>query len=128
VKPYVVGVDGCRSGWLACRLATTSASHSFVIYESFDKLLAGEREAAILAVDIPIGLNDDWTPRICDRAGRKLLGKQGSSVFPAPPRPLLKEDTYPKALKKSRDSFGRGLSKQTFISSGRLKRWTPPCV
>jgi len=114
MSPYVVGVDGCRSGWLACRLAIAHASYSFAIYDSFERLLAAEREAAVIAIDIPIGLNDDWTPRACDREARKLLGRQGSSVFPAPPRSLLKEATYAQALEKSRVCFDCGLSKQIF--------------
>jgi len=43
-------------------------------------------------IDIPIGLIDG--PRACDLEARKLLGARKSSVFPAPPRRLLRATRY----------------------------------
>jgi predicted RNase H-like nuclease len=111
---YVLGVDGCKGGWLACRLATATNSFVFRIYKTFAELLAAEKRAASIAVDIPIGLRNDWTPRACDKEARRLLGARASSVFPAPPRSLLRAASYPAALKQSISTFGRGLSQQTF--------------
>jgi hypothetical protein len=45
----------------------------------------------IVAVDIPIGLNEEYEAggRFCDREARKCLRGRASSVFPAPVRPVL---------------------------------------
>ncbi len=54
---FVVGVDGCRGGWLAVKLSLTrrlgSRSFSFLLlWESY-------QDAALILVDIPIGLLED---------------------------------------------------------------------
>jgi predicted RNase H-like nuclease len=66
-----------------------------------------------IAVDMPIGLPDAG-PRACDIAARRLLGARRSTVFPAPPRPILHERDYPSALARKRAIDGTGLSKQAF--------------
>ena len=60
------------------------------VVASFAELMA-ERFALAL-IDIPIGLLEG--PRQCDLAARKLLGPRRASVFPAPPRRLLKARRY----------------------------------
>src|ERR1700680_2132691 len=72
----------------------------------------------IIAIDIPVGLSDSYEVggRLCDRAARKLLGRpRGSSVFPAPIRPVLAAKTYQEACCLSRGSgpFAKAISKQT---------------
>ena len=63
-------------------------------------------------VDIPIGLRDDTpAPRSCDTAARKLLGRnRASSVFPAPIRAILLEQSHSDATSKSRRLTGKGIS------------------
>ena len=60
------------------------------VVESFAEVVA-ERFGLAL-IDIPIGLLDG--PRACDLAARTLLGPRRSSVFPAPPRRLLRARRY----------------------------------
>jgi predicted RNase H-like nuclease len=82
----VAGVDGCRKGWVV-----VFNGNAFVC-ESFAAVLAGLPDDAIVAVDIPIGLEEQYTfgGRECDRLARAQLGRlRGTSVFPAPPRPAL---------------------------------------
>ena len=72
---------------------------------------AGE---ATIAIDMPIGLNDDG-PRACDLAARRLLGRpRASSVFPAPCRATLAATTYERACRLSRRTLGVALSRETF--------------
>jgi len=47
----VVGVDGCRAGWIAVRWGDSVTHH---LCRRFEDVLA--LDAAIIAVDIPIGL------------------------------------------------------------------------
>jgi predicted RNase H-like nuclease len=67
----------------------------------------------MVAIDMPIGLSDDGA-RACDVEARRRLGRAGSSVFPAPVRPVLSARTYDEARSTSLAASGRSLSVQTF--------------
>jgi predicted RNase H-like nuclease len=82
----IVGLDGCRDGWLAAieeqgviRLQVVASLES-----PFD-------DPALVAavIDVPIGLPEAG-PRTCDLEARRLLrAPRASSVFPAPLRSML---------------------------------------
>jgi predicted RNase H-like nuclease len=110
----VLGVDGCRAGWVAARLSPDRAEYSLHVYRSFAGLLAAHADAACIAVDIPIGLSECFAQRRCDRQARALLGPRRSSVFPAPDRRLLGFDEYQAANRFSRAQCGKGISQQCF--------------
>jgi predicted RNase H-like nuclease len=111
---HVLGVDGCRNGWLACRYEIRARSVTFHVYPDFAEILRSHHDAKYIAVDIPIGLGNDGLARRCDAEARRLLaGPRSSSVFPAPPRCLLEEADYVAACAKSRRLFGKGISKQS---------------
>jgi predicted RNase H-like nuclease len=106
----VLGVDGWRGQWVGALLDGRSV-----------RLIALADAAAVLAVpdvevvgiDMPIGLPDDG-PRPCDREARALLGRAGSSVFPAPVRSVLATTDYASACEVSRAAAGKALSVQTW--------------
>jgi predicted RNase H-like nuclease len=106
----VLGVDGWRGAWVGALLDGRSVA-----------LLALPDAAAVLAVpgvdvvgiDMPIGLSEDGA-RACDRAARRELGRAGSSVFPAPVRPVLGCADYAAACAVSRAASGRAISVQTW--------------
>lgn len=82
----VAGVDGCRSGWVVVFRDQAE------VVPTFAEVVAALPDDTIIAIDVPIGLEDRYAPggRECDRLARRLLGRvRGSSVFPAPPRPAL---------------------------------------
>ena len=82
----VAGVDGCRVGWIVVH-----EGHAEV-HPDFAAVLAALPDDAVVAVDMPIGLVDEYEVggRECDRQARARLGRvRGTSVFPAPPRPAL---------------------------------------
>jgi predicted RNase H-like nuclease len=82
----VRGVDGCKTGWVAVSIAASGPIEPRVmVAPHFAELLDG---AAILAVDMPIGL-----PERANRGGRgpeslvrPHLGERQSSVFSVPSR------------------------------------------
>jgi predicted RNase H-like nuclease len=76
----VIGVDGCRGGWIAVRWAQ-GLSHHFC--RSFAEVLA--MEALIIAVDMPIGF-PPGSGRAAEREVRSRLGARQSSVFSVPSR------------------------------------------
>jgi predicted RNase H-like nuclease len=111
----IVGVDGCRGGWIAVVWKTETTQWEPRRHADFSEIVACYRDAACIGIDIPIGLRNDGRPRGCDVAARALLGwPRGSSVFPAPQRRLLDCDAYAEALAHSREAFGRGISRQAF--------------
>ena len=120
---YVVGVDGCRSGWLICRYEFSARRVTFEVMPNFATLLECESRAQYIAIDIPIGLTDDGRARRCDVEARRFLaGPRASSVFPAPARCLLHEQSYPAACSRSRTLCGKAISKQAFAISRKDRR------
>jgi predicted RNase H-like nuclease len=106
----VLGVDGWRGAWVGALLDGRSVS-----------LLALPDVAAVLsvagvelvAIDMPIGLSDDGV-RACDVDARRLLVGAGSSVFPAPLRPVLASADYAAACEVSRAASRKALSVQAW--------------
>jgi predicted RNase H-like nuclease len=87
----LIGVDGCRSGWVVARAPAGLSAVEFELVECIESVFGGD---SIIAIDIPIGL-PQVGPRACDIAARKLLGPgQGSRVFPAPCRATLGGRSY----------------------------------
>lgn len=70
-------------------------------------------DAAIVAVDIPIGLPTGGR-RQADEMVRQLIGDRRSSVFMAPPRDVIEQATYHEALSLARQRHGFGISAQAY--------------
>lgn len=105
----VLGVDGWRGGWVGALL--TGRSVTLLALPDAAAVLAVP--ASVIAVDMPIGLSDDGA-RTCDVAAKRLLGRAGSSVFPAPLRPLLTSVDYAGACAVSRAAWGKAPSRQAW--------------
>ncbi|RUW57772.1 DUF429 domain-containing protein [Mesorhizobium sp. M7A.F.Ca.US.008.03.1.1] len=93
-EAVLVGVDGCKAGWIAVRRIFGMAP-SVGVFATFTALLASLPENAVIAVDMPIGL-----PELSGKGGRgpealvrPLLGARQSSVFSIPSRAALYADT-----------------------------------
>lgn len=83
----IVGVDGCKAGWIAVGKRPGSEP-AVAVHSSFEAILAEWPSDAVLAVDMPIGL-----PARSGRGGRgpegivrRFLGNRQSSVFSIPSR------------------------------------------
>ncbi|MGC2191276.1 MAG: DUF429 domain-containing protein [Candidatus Dormiibacterota bacterium] len=110
----LIGADGCPGGWM---VALEQSDHTTLL-ERWDtqRLVAVTRRSSVAAavLDIPIGLAASG-PRACDLEARRLLGRpRGSSVFPAPLRPMLAATSYPEAQSIRRRIDGKGCSRQAF--------------
>ena len=106
----VLGVDGWRGQWVGARLDGRRVT--LTVLPDAVAVLA-EPGVDVIAIDMPIGLSDDG-PRACDVAARTLMGRAGSSVFPAPLRPVLACTTYEQACAVSRAASGKALSVQAW--------------
>ncbi len=118
---FVVGIDGCRGGWIAFEVDLTSLRTSVALIDLPSVLRNKPEDIAILAIDIPIGLLD--SSRACDKAARKLLGQpRGTSVFAAPCRATLSASTHASASATNLRITGRGLSQQAWGIIPKIKQ------
>ncbi len=117
-----IGVDGCSAGWISVAL-TADFNWELKIIRSVRELIELYLDAELILVDIPIGLRDKGPePRLCDVEARKLLTRiRSSSIFPTPCRAVLGADSYQKAKKININLTGKGLSKQTWFITSKIK-------
>jgi predicted RNase H-like nuclease len=115
----VIGIDGCRSGWIAVALGDdgVAAHHLRHISEVGD----ASPEAELIAIDIPIGLPEGGQ-RHADVAARQFLGRRRNSVFLAPIRSAAEALSHAEATATSRRMIGSGISQQAFALR-RKKTW-----
>ncbi|QGY39614.1 DUF429 domain-containing protein [Pseudodesulfovibrio cashew] len=106
-----VGVDGCRGGWLSCRVEGREAV--FAVRPDFEAVWREHGDARLLLVDIPIGLPGRLhAARKADAEARRVLGKRHSCVFSPGVRELAGCVTYSEACKANRKLTGKKISKQ----------------
>jgi predicted RNase H-like nuclease len=106
----IAGVDGCNFGWVCITKDLENGALNSRIFRSADELFAQTLTPAVFAIDIPIGLTNSG-PRQCDIQARRLLGaRRGTSVFPAPIRPVLNVASRVEADKIHRSIDGRGVN------------------
>ena len=115
-----VGVDGCPKGWFAVSIHEID-HYELNIFDHIETLWQEFKKSALILVDIPIGL-PHWRSRLCDVEARKLLGKRGSSVFPAPSREAIQQPDYENACKVNQKILGKKLSLQTWSICPKIKQ------
>ena len=118
----LIGVDGCRGGWLAAVSDELLSAIQFVVFERFAPLVEfAESTETTLVIDIPIGLTEKG-PRQCDLEARKILGRGNTSrVFPAPCRAALAGESYLEACDLSEGADSGRLSRQLFAILGKIR-------
>jgi predicted RNase H-like nuclease len=115
-RPTVLGVDGCRAGWVG--VVVSGGTATAVVAPTIAALVATVRtdhpDLAVIGIDIPIGL-PDTAPRQADLLARQRLpAGRKSSVFPAPTRLATAATTHVEASAANREATGVGLSIQAF--------------
>jgi predicted RNase H-like nuclease len=106
----VLGVDGWRGAWVGARLDGRSVT--LLALPDMAAVLAVP-DVAIVGIDMPIGLSDDGA-RACDMEARRRLRGAGSTVFPAPARPVLAADSYAEARGVAVAATRRSISAQSW--------------
>ncbi len=125
-----VGVDGCKTGWVAVALGDGGEVSAHFL----SRIAAVEEavpDAVTIAVDMPIGLPEAGK-RDADVAARSILGARRSSVFFPPVRAAVEAATHAEATAASVRMTGAGLSQQSYALSRKIlevERWLPsaPC-
>lgn len=115
-RSEVAGVDAYRrgkaTGWVAVRLRDgtfVDAIERRELSALVDKL----QGCSVIAIDMPIGLPSDGS-RPCDEQAREFIGVRRSSVFLAPPRPALEQNSHTKASSRAKELTGSGVSQQAY--------------
>jgi predicted RNase H-like nuclease len=108
----VLGVDGCRAGWVGVRWDDDGRTRVLVA-PTIAEVVAAAGDVAAVAIDIPIGLPSTH-PREAERWARGLLPGRASTVFNAPAEATLRCPTYAEANAANKAALGLGLSRQSF--------------
>lgn len=119
----VLGVDGCRGGWVGIVLTPEARVHG-VVGADIAALVSAATDAAgppsVVGVDMPLHLTaSGWRP--CDQAVRVHLGPKRSSVFPVPPAEALAVDDYAAACAVSRALVGKAFSRQLWMLRPKMR-------
>ncbi len=114
----VVGVDGAPGGWLAVELVDREMVATRVFRHFAEVVDEYAPRAAVIAVDMPIGLTEGRRP--ADVAAREFLGARRFSVFDSPPLWAMDASTYAEA-RAVRPIGARGMSAQTFALVRKIK-------
>lgn len=121
MNDYPVGVDGCKAGWIA--VAKQNNQWEVSLFPTILGLWSTHKQASLILIDIPIGLpNKQQTVRKCDQEARKILApKRSASIFSAPSREAVYASNYAEANEKNRQVTGKGLSKQSWNISPKIR-------
>ena len=113
-ETLIVGVDGCRSGWIA--VARGPGGFEYRLHATFAELLQAWPSATSVFVDIPIGLPSKSSPtRLCDTEARRRLRRgRASSVFSPPCREAAHAADLGQAREINLRELGRSLSAQAW--------------
>jgi predicted RNase H-like nuclease len=104
----VIGVDGCRGGWIAAAVEDGTVDWSWCA-----DIVPVVRQRVVTGIDVPIGLLDRGH-RACDTEARRRVGTRRSSVFPAPSRQVLSAVSYADARRILNELGGASMSAQAF--------------
>jgi len=123
--PWLAGVDGCRTGWIAAFVRPAGAEVRVRVVPRFADVLGSAEAPAIAAVDIPIGLPDRIGPdgRGPEQKIRPLLGARQSSVFSVPPRAAIFAADFAAACAASLAASDppRKVSKQLYMIAPKIR-------
>ena len=117
----VLGVDACKSGWVAIRLDGNVTAH-------FARHIADlPTDVSVIAIDIPIGLAEA-DHRRADVETREFLRHRRSSLFMTPVRAAVEAPDHETANAINQRITGKGISRQAFGLCEKIlqvDRWLP---
>jgi predicted RNase H-like nuclease len=109
-----VGVDAARGGWVAVALRDGRFADA-ALERRFPAILERFPDAAVIGVDVPIGLPEPDGRRRADIEARRIVGPRRSSVFFTPSRAALEALTYGEARVIAPSTSAQGWALRTAI-------------
>jgi len=119
----VLGLDSCKTGWIAVAIDDNGYVEAFVAPTIAAAEAIGRERWGVqtIVVDIPIGLPDSG-PRLADTEARKFIKPRHNSVFSTPVRAAVAAATYDEACVASRAATGgKSLSKQAWAITEKIR-------
>jgi predicted RNase H-like nuclease len=107
----LIGVDGCKSGWVC--VARRADRFDAWISPDISSVVSRGGAGSLIGIDVPIGFAR-CTSRACDAAARVLLRERASTVFSPPTRAALAANSHAEACQINREMRGKGISLQSF--------------
>ncbi|MEO5608785.1 MAG: DUF429 domain-containing protein [Ornithinibacter sp.] len=118
----VLGVDGCKAGWVGALLVPGAPRPRVVLAPRIADLVEtvrAEHDLRVVGIDIPIGLPDKTT-RLADALARRSLPGRASSVFTTLTRPAYLTSTRAEADAVNRSLSGQGVGAQAFALRDKI--------
>ncbi|MBR7744010.1 DUF429 domain-containing protein [Phycicoccus sp. BSK3Z-2] len=118
----VLGVDGCKAGWVGALLEPGAPRPSVVVAATIVELVEAVRERTgvrVVGIDIPIGLPDGST-RAADALARRALPGKASSVFSTLTRAAYEQPDRAAADRVNRERCGQGVGAQAFALRAKI--------
>ncbi|MGL5819002.1 MAG: DUF429 domain-containing protein, partial [Phycicoccus sp.] len=118
----VLGVDGCRGGWVGAVLVPGAPRPRVVVARTIGGLVETVRadvDVRVGGIDIPIGLPDE-TVRRADALARRSLPGRASSVFSTLTRPAYLAADRAEADAVNRTLSGQGVGAQAFALRAKI--------
>lgn len=113
------GIDGCKKGWFV--FSIFEDDYSYQIVESLEDIREFLQSSSISLIDIPLGLENNKSSRICDKHLKEILKRKASSIFNAPVYDLLDCSDYKNACEISYKLTGKKISIQTWNIIPKIK-------
>jgi predicted RNase H-like nuclease len=129
-RVLVVGVDACKTGWIAVVLGDGGDPKAHHL-PTIDAVGLWAADAAAITIDIPIGL-PTRAPRNADVLARAFVGTRRNSVFVTPVRAAIEAQTHTLGTQAALAHTGAGISQQAYALGPKIlevERWAPssPC-
>ena len=119
----VLGVDGCKAGWVGVLVSPDGRAtlHVASSVAAMVEQIRGDTEIGVVAIDIPIGLPHD-APRQADLLARAELPGKASSVFLTAPRVAYLAPDYAaaRAASVAASRTGASLSAQAWALTPKI--------
>lgn len=118
----VVGIDGCKFGWIAINLRS-ELIWDVKLYSGINEMLEVYKKSDCLLIDMPIGLKtQSKEERLCDKEIRRVLKyPRGMSVFVVPTRAAIYCDSYSEGNNLNKKLVNKGISKQLWGIVPKIK-------
>ena len=108
----VIGIDGCRAGWITTKILNNQ-SISFQIIENLNDDYLKQSNLSHIGIDIPLELSHTGK-RLAEVEARGLLKKRACTIFSPPTLNALSTKNYIDACEVNFKECGKRISKQSW--------------
>ena len=115
----VIGIDGCRAGWITTQVLDNQLI-SFKIIENLDDDYLKQSNLSHIGIDIPLRLSHTGK-RLAEIEARGLLKKRACTIFSPPTLNALRTKNYIDACEVNFKECGKRISKQSWNLFPKIK-------